>query len=107
MIRAWAAPVSPLSNMLRYIYAISRFHRRVLVFPILAGMALFCSFSGKPKSPGSSRRDAPDVKLVASSCPEPYGLSVHVRLYVQHGTAHAQGFSKVVEGGIPSDRANP
>jgi hypothetical protein len=32
MVSASAAPVSPLSNMLRYIYAISRFHRGVLDF---------------------------------------------------------------------------
>ena len=32
MLRASTAPGSPHSNMLRYIYAISRFHRRVLGF---------------------------------------------------------------------------
>ena len=37
MVSASAVPVSPLSNMLRYIYAISRFHRRILD----------CSYSSK------------------------------------------------------------
>jgi hypothetical protein len=32
MLSAWAAAVSPLSHMLRYMYAISRFRRNVLRF---------------------------------------------------------------------------
>ena len=32
MVSAATASVSPLSTMLRYIYAISRFHRSVLAF---------------------------------------------------------------------------
>src|SRR6266704_6022922 len=32
MVSASTAPASPLSNMLRYMYAISRFHRSVLDF---------------------------------------------------------------------------
>jgi len=51
MLSPSTASFSTWSNMLRYIYAISRFHRSVLDFSYFSKKWLIWHFSGTPKSP--------------------------------------------------------